>query len=64
MGESQCAAGHVMLEAMFPLVKLERQTSQKKFVAANGEQIRDLGEKNIKDKRGNSKVQNIKKCEC
>ena len=41
------AAGHVMLETMFPCVKLERKTSPKKFVAANGEQIKDLGEKNI-----------------
>ena len=50
MGESQShhdlgAAGHVMLETMFPHVKLERKTSPKKFVAANGEQIKDLGEK-------------------
>ena len=41
------AAGHVMLETMFPHVKLERKTSPKKFVAANGEQIKDLGEKSI-----------------
>ena len=41
------AAGHVMPEAMFPNVKLERKTQPKKFVAANGDQIRDLGEKNI-----------------
>ena len=41
------AAGQMMLEAMFPRVKLERKTSPKKFVAANGEQIRDLVEKNI-----------------
>ena len=41
------AAGHVMPETMFPHVKLERKTSPKKFVAANGEQIKDLGEKNI-----------------
>ena len=41
------AAGHVMPETMFPRVKLERKTSPKKFVAANGEQIKDLGEKNI-----------------
>ena len=41
------AAGHVMLEAMFPHVKLERKTSPKKFVAANGEQIKDLGERRI-----------------
>ena len=36
------AAGHVMLETMFPRVKLERKTSPKKFVAANGKQIKDL----------------------
>ena len=40
------AAGHVVLEAMFH-VKLERKTSSKKFVASNGEQIKDLVEKNI-----------------
>ena len=38
------AAGHVMPEAMFPNVKLERKTQPKKFVAANGDQIRDPGE--------------------
>ena len=37
------AAGHVMPEGMFPRVKLERKTSLKRFVTANGEQIRDLG---------------------
>ena len=41
------AAGHVMPETMFPRVKLERKTTPKKFVAANGEQIKDLGEKTI-----------------
>ena len=41
------AAGHVMLEAMFPRVRLESKTSPKKFVAANGEQIKELGEKSI-----------------
>ena len=48
------AAGHVMLEGMSPRVKLERKTAPKKMVAANGEQIRDWGEKtnSIKDKRG------------
>ena len=35
------STGHVVLEAMFPRVKLERKTS------ANGEKIIDLGEKNI-----------------
>ena len=50
-------AGHVMLEPMFPRVKLERKTSQNNFVAANGEQIKDLGAKrhSIQDKRGNSR---------
>ena len=32
------AAGHVMLEGVFPRVKLER---------TNGEQIRDMGEKTV-----------------
>ena len=41
------AAGHVMPEAMFPRVQLERKTSPKRFVAADGEQTRDLGEKTI-----------------
>ena len=41
------AAGHVMPETIFPRVKLERKTSPRKFVAVNGEQIKDLGEKNI-----------------
>ena len=41
------APGHVVPETMFPRVKLERKTTPKKFVAANGEQIKDLGEKTI-----------------
>ena len=45
--KSSGAAGHVMPETMFPRVKLERKTTPKKFVAANGEQIKDLGEKTI-----------------
>ena len=40
-------AGHVMRETMFPRVKLQRKTSPKTFVAANGEQIRGLGDKKI-----------------
>ena len=40
-------AGHVMPDTMFPRVKLQRKTSPKTFVAANGEQIRGLGEKRI-----------------
>ena len=35
--------GHVMLETMFQRIKLERKTAPKKFLAANGEQIKDLG---------------------
>ena len=41
------AAGHVMPEVMFPHVKIERKTSPKKFVAANGKQIKDLAAKRI-----------------
>ena len=36
-----------MLEGMFPRVKFERKTAPTKFVAANGEQIRDVGEQAI-----------------
>ena len=39
MGESQSHHGLC--------VKLERKTPPKKFVAENGEQVRDLGAKNI-----------------
>ena len=38
------AAKHVMPAGMFLRVKLKRKPSPKMFVAANGEQIRDLGE--------------------
>ena len=41
------AAGHVMMAGMFPRVKLERTNAPEKFVAAHGEQIRDLCEKTI-----------------
>ena len=41
------AASHVMPETMFPHVKLERITSPKKFVAATGQHIKDLGENSI-----------------
>ena len=61
------AAGHVMPETTFPHVKLERRTSPKKFVAANGEQIKDLGEKSIplKTNEGaSSEVHNIQESEC
>ena len=45
------AAGHVMLEGMFPLVKFERKTAPKKFVAADGEHIRDSGDKTMPSKK-------------
>ena len=35
------AAGHAMLEGMFLPVKLQRKTEPHKFVAANGERIRE-----------------------
>ena len=41
------AAGHVMPAEMFPGVKLDRTTTTKKLVAANGEKIEDLVEKTI-----------------
>ena len=37
-------AGHVLPETIIPCVKLERKTSPQ-FVAVNGEQSRDVGEK-------------------
>ena len=52
------SAGHVMSETMFPRVKLERKTSPKKFVASNGEQIKDLGKKNIPFKT----IEGIQRC--
>ena len=39
------AAGHVMLEALVPNVKLEHTGALKNFVAVHGERIRDMGEK-------------------
>ena len=52
------AAGYVMSETMCPHVKLERKTSAKKFVAANGEQIKDLGEKSIPFKT----IEGVQRC--
>ena len=43
---------------MFPRVKLELKTSPKKFVAANGEQIGDLSEKNVHSRTN----EGIQKC--
>ena len=39
------AAGHVLPETIIPCVKLERKTSPQNFVAVNGEQSRDVGER-------------------
>ena len=60
------AAGQVMLEAMLPHVKLERKTSPKKSVAANGDQIKDLGEKSIpfKTNEGIQRCITFRECEC
>ena len=41
------AAGHVTLAEMFPRVKLDRTSTTKKLVAANGETITDLGDNTI-----------------
>ena len=40
------AAGHVIIEGMFPRVKLEHKTAPKRLVAASGEPISDMGDKN------------------
>ena len=60
------AAGHVMPETMFPHVKLERKTPSKKFVAANGEQIKNLGEKSIpfKTNEGVQRCIKLETCLC
>ena len=44
-------AAHVMPEGMFPHAKFERDATPKKFMAANGEQIRDLEQKTIHSRR-------------
>ena len=41
------AAGHVMLEEMFPRVKVQRNSAPKRFLAAKGEHIRGMGEKTV-----------------
>ena len=52
------AAGHVTLAEMFARVKLDRTTTTKKFVAENGERIKDLGEKTISFKS----VEGVHRC--
>ena len=58
------AAGQVKPEEVLPRARLERMAAPK-IVAANGEQIRDLGEKDhsIQDKRGDSQMRSIQECE-
>ena len=59
------AARHVMIQGMFLRMRLERKTAPKKFVAATGAQIRDLGEKTIPfmTNERDSQIQNIHECE-
>ena len=59
------AGGHVMLEGMFPRVKLERKTAPNNFVAANGEQFRALCAETIslKGTEGGSQMHHIQECE-
>ena len=58
------AAGHVMPQTTFPHIKLERKTSPKKFVAANGEQIKDLGEEHSIQDKWSSEVHDTRDREC
>ena len=53
------AAGHVTIEGMFARVNLERETAPKKFVAANGEQVKDLGEETIPFKTNLTSIQKV-----
>ena len=58
------AAGCVMPAEMFPRVKLDRTSTAKKFVAANGERVKDLGEKTIPFKSVQGvQVHKIQECE-
>ena len=40
-------AGHIMLAETCPRVNLDRTSATNKFVAANGERVKDMGEKTI-----------------
>ena len=59
-------ADHVLpetTETIIPCVKLERKTSPQKFVAVNGEQSRDVGEKRTPFKtKESASVHNVQKC--
>ena len=55
------AAGHVMPAEMFPRVKMDPTIATKKFVAAIGERIKDLGEKTIPF--NSVEIQVCKRCE-
>ena len=52
------AAGHVMPAEMFPRVKVDHMRATKKFVAANGERIKDFREKPIPFKS----VEGVRRC--
>ena len=52
------AAGHFMPTEMFPRVELDHTSTTKTFVAANGERIKDLGEKTISFKS----VEGVHRC--
>ena len=54
-----------MLAEMFPRVKQDRTSTTKKFVDANGERIKDLGEKTkpLKFVEGVRRCKKIRECE-
>ena len=58
------AAGHVMPSEMFPRLKMDCTSARKKFVAANGDRIEDMGEKTIpfKAAEGVHRVHKIQEC--
>ena len=51
------SAFRAMPEEMFPGVKVRRNNAPKRFVAANGEHIRDMGEKPIPLKTNEEETQ-------
>ena len=56
-------AGNVVLEGIFSRVKLERKAAPTKCVAANGAQVRDVGEKTsaFKTNEGIHRCKNIQR---
>ena len=66
IGEHQSHSGHKELQGMscrqrcFPRVKLDRTSTAKKFCAASGDMIKDLGEKTtIQVRRSSAQVHKI-----